>query len=238
MRAPPAARSSSSRTTSAGSGDGRAVTTTSNAASGSCRATDKIANRLALSAQWMSSATSSTGRSAHDVSTRSTISSTTRYWMSPAAAPAPRRPGRPAARRSQPCAGPVTAGSDSSAAATTPNGRVRSKGCAWPQNTATSRERASSTMLCTRRVLPMPASPSIASTDARPSLSWRTAAAASAELGLPPHQPLRRGHPHTPPPRPEPPPRRCQGPGPEVGPGAEPGGPTVRLAAVADRAIE
>ena len=43
----------------------------------------------------------------------------------------------------------------------------------------------------------MPASPSIASADARPSLSWRTAAAARAELGLPPHQPLRRGHPQS-----------------------------------------
>ena len=128
MRAPPAARSSSSRTTSADCGDGRAVTTTSNAASGSCRATDKIANRLALSAQWISSATSSTGRSAHDVSTRSTISSTTRYWMSPAA-----RAGAPAPwpAISAPIAALRGSGDRrlrSSAAATTPNGRVRSKG--------------------------------------------------------------------------------------------------------------
>ena len=77
VRAPAAPRSSSSRTASADRGEGRAVTTTSNADSGSCRATDEIASRLALSAQWTSSATSSTGRSAHDVSTRSTISSTT-----------------------------------------------------------------------------------------------------------------------------------------------------------------
>ena len=45
----------------------------------------EIVSRLALSAQWTSSATSSIGRSAHELSTRSTISSTTRYWMSPAA---------------------------------------------------------------------------------------------------------------------------------------------------------
>ena len=77
----------------------------------------------------------------------------------------------------------------SSAAATTPNGRVRSKGWAWPLNTARPRERASSTMLCTRRVLPMPASPSIASTDARPSLSWRTAAAARASSASRPTSP-------------------------------------------------
>ena len=189
VRAPPAARSSSSRTTSAGSGDGRAVTTTSNAASGNSRATDKIAKRLAVSAQWISSATSSTGRSAHDFSTRSTISSTTRYWRSPAAragasAPWPASSAPIAARR----------GSDdrrfrSSAAATTPNGRVRSKGWAWPQNTAMSRERASSTMLCTRRVLPMPASPSMASADACPSLSWRTAAAARASSASRPTSP-------------------------------------------------
>jgi hypothetical protein len=42
------------------------------------------------------------------VSTRSTISSTTRYWTSPTA-PAPRRP---AAHRSQPCVRRLTAGSD------------------------------------------------------------------------------------------------------------------------------
>jgi hypothetical protein len=54
VRAPAAARSSSSWTTSAWSGDGRAVTTTRNAASGSWRTSDKMTNRLALSAQWMS----------------------------------------------------------------------------------------------------------------------------------------------------------------------------------------
>ena len=40
----------------------------------------------------------------------------------------------------------------------------------------------------------MPASPSITSADARPSLSSRTAAAASGKLGLPSHEVLRRGH--------------------------------------------
>ena len=89
---PPAARSSSNRTTSAGSGDGRAVTTTSSGSSGSWRATDRIASRLALSAQWMSSATNSAGPSAHDGSTRSTISSTTRYWSRRRTHGAPRAP--------------------------------------------------------------------------------------------------------------------------------------------------
>ena len=76
----------------------------------------------------ISSATSSTGRSAHAVSTRSTISSTNRYWMPPAA-----RAGAPA---SWPASNAPTAalrGSGDrrlrpSAAATTPNGRVRSNG--------------------------------------------------------------------------------------------------------------
>src|SRR5215472_14543711 len=45
-------------------------------------------------------------------------------------------------------------------------------------------------MLCTRRVLPMPASPSMASADARPSLSWRTAAAATASSASRPTSPL------------------------------------------------
>jgi hypothetical protein len=44
-------------------------------------------------------------------------------------------------------------------------------------------------MLCTKRVLPMPASPSITSTDARPSLSRRTAAAASASSASRPTSP-------------------------------------------------
>src|SRR6266540_3663953 len=44
-------------------------------------------------------------------------------------------------------------------------------------------------MLCTRRVLPIPASPSIASTDARPSLSSRTEAAARASSASRPTSP-------------------------------------------------
>jgi len=55
----------------------------------------------------------------------------------------------------------------------------------------TSRERASSTMLCVRRALPMPASPSMASADAHPLLSWRTAAAARADSASRPTSPPR-----------------------------------------------
>ena len=188
-------RSSSSRTTSAGSGDGRVVTTTSTGASDSWRVTDRIANRLALSAQWRSSATSSTGRSAHNVSTRSTISSTTRYWMSPAAA-AGAAASSPASRAAM----AALRGSGDrrlrpSAAETRPNGRVRSKGCAWPENTAAPRERASSTMRCTRRVLPMPASPSIVEHRRPPLEELAGRRRRQGELTLPPHERLGRGHP-------------------------------------------
>src|SRR5215471_15409086 len=44
-------------------------------------------------------------------------------------------------------------------------------------------------MLCTRQVLPMPASPSMPSADARPPLSWRTAAAATASSASRPTSP-------------------------------------------------
>src|SRR5215475_10589151 len=44
-------------------------------------------------------------------------------------------------------------------------------------------------MLRTRRVLPIPASPSMASTDACPSLSWRTAAAATVSSASRPTSP-------------------------------------------------
>ena len=180
---------------SADRGDGRAVTTMSSGESGNCRATDEIATRLALSAQWTSSVTSSTARSTHDLSTRSTISSTTWYWRSPPAGGGPPRPDRPAARRSPPCAGPVIAGSSpgrrrphrTAACARTDELRRRT-----PPHHET---RASSTRLCTKRVLPMPASPSITSADARPSLSWRTCSRSQRELGLPPREPFPRRHP-------------------------------------------
>src|SRR5215831_4039080 len=48
-------------------------------------------------------------------------------------------------------------------------------------------------MLCTRRVLPMPASPSIASAGARPSLSWRTAVAARPNSASRPTSPSAEG---------------------------------------------
>ena len=43
----------------------------------------------------------------------------------------------------------------------------------------------------------MPASPSMASADARPSLQLADCSRSQGELGLPPHEPLRRGHPQS-----------------------------------------
>ena len=156
------------------------VTTTSKADRGSCRARAEIVIRLAPSAQWTSSATSMTGRSAHDVSTRSTISSTIRYRRSPPAggdesAPWPARSAAMAAfrgsgeRRLRP-----------SAAATTPKGRVRSNGWAWPQNAVTPLARACSRRSSTSCVLPMPASPSMVSVAARPPPSSSSPATSAA----------------------------------------------------------
>src|SRR5262249_37796392 len=63
-------------------------------------------------------------------------------------------------------------------------------------------------MLWTRRVLPMPASPSITSADARPPLSWRTAAPATASPAPPPPSPPAHDTPKTPPPHTTPPRQR------------------------------
>jgi hypothetical protein len=175
----PASRSAdSTRVSSPLRGTGRAQTTKVSGRSAGSRINAASASRLGVSAHCRSSRPSSSGSSSASSSMKSVNASTTRNcrpgslltvigaWLAPS-----RGASRPAivARRESP-----DPGSQPSARASRPNGRLCSSSSARPSATCMPRRRASSHTSASSRLLPIPASPS------RTTVAVRWAAAASS----------------------------------------------------------